>query len=84
MQKTKEKCCADCKYCIRHDISDYECGKTGRRNRITGRYEYRKCAYVIDSPECEFEDNTKQRVAMFIITLVIAIGAAFFAGWNIL
>ena len=84
MQKTKEKCCADCKHCIRHDIGDYECGKTGVRNRVTGRYEYRKCAYVIDTPECEFEDNTKQRVAMFVITLVIGVVAAFLIGWNIL
>jgi len=84
MQKTKEKCCADCKHCIKHYISNYECGKTGVRNRVTGRYVYRKCIYVIDTTDCEFEDNTKQRVAMFVITLVIGLVATFLIGWNIL
>ena len=84
MLKTKEKCCADCKHCLKYVNSDYECGKTGRRNRVTGRYEYKKCTYVIDTPECEFEDVTKQRFIIFVITLIIAIGAAFFIGWNIL
>lgn len=81
--KTKEKCCADCRHCIKYVNSAYECDKTGRRNRVTGIYKYRPCTYVIDTPECEFEDNTKQRVVMFVITLVMAIGAAFLVGWNI-
>lgn len=84
MQKTKEKCCADCKHCIRHDISDYECAKTAKRNRITGTYEFKACEDVIDTSDCEFEDNTKQRMAVFIITLVVAISAAFFVGWTML
>lgn len=84
MQKTKEKCCADCKHCIKHDMHEYECGKTGVRNRITGRYEYKECRDVIDTSECEFEDDTKQRIVMFVITLIIAIGAAFLIGWNVL
>ena len=80
--KTKEKCCADCKHCIRRYADEYMCGKTGVRNRVTGRYEYKHCCFVIDTDDCEFEDNTKQRIAMFVITLIIAIGVAFFIGWN--
>ena len=84
MQKTKEKCCADCKHCIKYINSDYECSKIGKRNRVTGKYEYMLCAYAIDTSECEFEDNTKWRIIIFVITLIIAIGADFFIGWNIL
>ena len=33
---------------------------------------------MADTTDCEFEDNTKQRVAMFVIILIMVIGSAFF------
>ena len=80
MQKTKEKCCADCKHCIKHTFSSYECQKTGKRNRITGVYEFKVCEKVIDTSACEFEDITTQRLVIQIITIVLGVIAAFYVG----
>lgn len=83
MQKTKEKCCVNCKHCVRCQ-SDYGCDRTATRDRVDGRYQYNLCRVVADTADCEFEDNTKQKVTMFVISLIIATGVAFFIGWNIL
>ena len=83
MQKTKEKCCVNCKHCVRCQ-SDYGCNRTATRDRVDGRYQYKLCRVVAETADCEFEDNTKQRVAMLVITLVVGLVAAFLIGWNVL
>jgi hypothetical protein len=65
-------------------MHEYECKKTGVRDRITGKYEYKECRDVIDTTDCEFKDETTQTIVIRVITLVVAIGVAFFVGWNIL
>ena len=78
MKQSKEKCCADCKHCIRHDMHEYECNITATRNRITGKYEYIECEDVIDTPTCRFKDVTCRRVIMKIVIYAIAIAAIVF------
>ena len=89
MQKTKEKCCADCKHCIIYDTEVacakiYKCGKTANRDRITGNNEYKDCGFVIDTSTCEFEDATRQRFIIHIVCWIVILGVTFFVGWNIL
>ena len=83
MQKTKEKCCVNCKHCVRCQ-SDYGCGRTATRDRVDGRYQYKLCRAVADTTDCEFEDITRKRFIIHIVMLIVAIGVAFFVGWNIL
>ena len=79
--KTKEKCCADCKHRVRCD-DHYGCDITAKRDRISGNYSYKKCEYVIDTPDCNFKDETVRRIIIYVGAMILAIAVVFYIAFN--
>ena len=79
---SKEKCCADCKHCVKVGIDYYTCNKIVTRDRITGILRRERCELVIDTKKCEFEDISFRRTIARIILVLAGFGILFFAYWS--
>lgn len=79
---SKEKCCANCKYCVIVSTDYYTCNKTVRRDRITGILRREDCRNVIDTKKCEFEDIRVRRYIARVIFALVLFGIFIFATWK--
>ena len=78
----KEKCCADCKHCVKVGTDYYTCNKTVTRDRVTGILRRERCELVIDTKKCEFEDISSRRTIARIILVLAGFGILLLACWS--
>ena len=76
-----EKCCADCKHCVRRyngEVTNYYCGLTSRRDRVSGEFAYNSCNATADTEKCKFEKSYGKLIEGVITCIItILIGIAF-------